>query len=396
MLCRTFLATAVSAALATPVLAVQATRPATGPATATTAPAPGDALRAVITGVEGLVQVRAAEDQPWEMAKAGMVVGGGAEFRTGTRSAVRFTIPPGQTITLDRLGTCKVLEAVRTQSATFKTDLGMQYGRVRYDIEAAGEKYDATIHSPGSTLAVRGTKVSLLNQAPFAPVATRLTGKARYTTGGATQSLGEGEGKSQIEGDGTAAETAQDATFVDPALAGARGSGETDAMQGAPVLAGFTGGVKLALPSIRGTRVTPTVSGFVSPRAGGSLLFQLVWASANLESRLPDLDLFITSPTGEQLCPKGCGSVVTSGGRSPIDDRGSSSAEVGQERAVWLDGFPTGRYTYQVRHVRGPEAEYQVLVLRNGRLAKPIDAGSLSSKNRDTYSVNIRPSARRR
>src|SRR5688500_389099 len=128
MLSRTILAAAMSATLASPALAAQApraTRPASGPTTAATAPStiPAGALRAVITGVEGMVQVRASEETPWEMAAVGMVIGGGAELRTGTKSAVRFTIPPGQTITLDRLGTCKVLEAVRTQAATFKTDL---------------------------------------------------------------------------------------------------------------------------------------------------------------------------------------------------------------------------------------------------------------------------------
>src|SRR5438874_691922 len=76
------------------------------------APASTDHLKATVTGVEGLVQVRAAEDQPWQKATVGMEVGENAEFRTGPKSAVRFVIPPDQTITLDRLGTVKVLQAV--------------------------------------------------------------------------------------------------------------------------------------------------------------------------------------------------------------------------------------------------------------------------------------------
>src|SRR6185437_11667010 len=46
----------------------------------TTQPAPGiEHLKATVTGVEGLVQVRADENQPWQKATEGMVVGENAE-----------------------------------------------------------------------------------------------------------------------------------------------------------------------------------------------------------------------------------------------------------------------------------------------------------------------------
>src|SRR5687767_11392900 len=51
-------------------------------------------LQIQITGVEGNVQVRDAEDKPWRKAKEGDSVNAGAEFRTGPRSAVRCSIPP--------------------------------------------------------------------------------------------------------------------------------------------------------------------------------------------------------------------------------------------------------------------------------------------------------------
>src|SRR4051812_32649686 len=142
-------------------------------------PAEATALTATITGVEGIVQVRQNEDAPWQKAAVGMKLSEGAEFRTGTKSAVRFEIPPDQTITLDRLGTVKLIEAIAKQESV-KTDLGMKYGRVRYDVEAAGLAHDSTIHSPGSALAVRGTRVSLYDQPPFAPQATSLTGRATF------------------------------------------------------------------------------------------------------------------------------------------------------------------------------------------------------------------------
>src|SRR6266545_1727827 len=126
-------------------------------------------LKATITGVEGLVQVRETEDREWAKAQVGMTVGELAEFRTGPKSAVRFTIPPDQTITLDRLGTVKLLTAIN-DGGKLKTNLGMKYGRTRFDIEAAGREHDATISSPSSTLAVRGTKVSLYDQRPFRAV----------------------------------------------------------------------------------------------------------------------------------------------------------------------------------------------------------------------------------
>src|SRR5258705_9520126 len=139
-------------------------QPASNPAAAAVA------LTATITGIEGIVQVRQREDAAWQKATVGMKLGEGAEFRTGPRSAVRFEIPPDQTITLDRLGTVKLIEAIQKNQGV-KTDLGMKYGRVRYDVEAAGLSHDSTIHSPGSALAVRGTRVTLYDQPPFTPQA---------------------------------------------------------------------------------------------------------------------------------------------------------------------------------------------------------------------------------
>src|SRR5437762_9346616 len=136
-------------------------------------------LKATVTGVEGLVQVRGAENQAWQRAAVGMVVNEEAEFRTGPRSAVRFTLPPDQTVTLDRLGTVKVLEAI-SDGGKLKTNLGMKYGRTRYDIEAAGREHDSTITSPSNTLAVRGTKVSVYDQRPFVAEAVSLTGRAEF------------------------------------------------------------------------------------------------------------------------------------------------------------------------------------------------------------------------
>src|SRR5438045_2866157 len=85
--------------------------PTTAATTASTLPAPNaESLTATVTGIEGNVQVRTATDAPWQKAQIGMVLNEEAELRTGPRSAVRFTIPPDQTITVDRLGLVKVLQ----------------------------------------------------------------------------------------------------------------------------------------------------------------------------------------------------------------------------------------------------------------------------------------------
>src|SRR5207248_4815206 len=76
-------------------------------------------------------------------------------------------------------GTVKVLQAVN-DGGKLKTNLGMRYGRTRYDIEAGGREHESTITSPSSTLAVRGTKVSVYDQRPFPAEAVSLTGRAEF------------------------------------------------------------------------------------------------------------------------------------------------------------------------------------------------------------------------
>jgi hypothetical protein len=199
----------------------QATLPAT--TRAQTAPAGGDAaalpdgpFRAEIVRVVGLVQVRDSAEAPWKSAQVGMSVGEGAEFRTGPRSAVMCQLP-NQIVTLDRLGTIKLMQAVK-EGNVIKTRVGMTYGRTRYDVEAAGVEHQSELVSPSSTLAIRGTQVSIFDQPPFAPRAVSLTGRAMYETAKRRIAFGgKGQGKTEVSSDtGTAADTALLRTFVDP------------------------------------------------------------------------------------------------------------------------------------------------------------------------------------
>jgi len=181
----------------------------------------GTPLQITVTGVEGMVQVRDAADKPWRKPTVGEIVGPGAEFRTGPRAAVRCHMPPDQTFTIDRLGTIKVMKAIE-ENGKIKTDLAMPYGRTRYDIEQAGVEHEATLRSPSSTLAIRGTRVSLFDQPPYAPSAVSLTGRAIYSNAKRQIAFGgKGAGKTQVdEGSDSAADTsakvAQVQKFIDP------------------------------------------------------------------------------------------------------------------------------------------------------------------------------------
>ena len=148
----------VSEAEATPVAPPPpvAEQPAAQPAAPTTEQPTGK-LTVTVIAVKGLVSVRKNAEEPWTKANVGMVLGEGAEFRTGPRSAVQFKIPPEQTITLDRLGTIKVLQAIKDAKGKVSTDVGMKYGRTRWKIEAAGTEHECKVHNPSATLAVRGT-----------------------------------------------------------------------------------------------------------------------------------------------------------------------------------------------------------------------------------------------
>ena len=117
----------------------------------------GERLRVKVTGVDGLVQVRRSEDEAWEMAKAGMELGVGASFRTGPRSAVRFKIGDSQTVTLDRLGTITVLEAIREEGKV-RTEAGMEYGRSTLEVEGGGVEHETNLKSPSAMLAIRGSR----------------------------------------------------------------------------------------------------------------------------------------------------------------------------------------------------------------------------------------------
>ena len=238
-------AIAVATGLASVRAAMADGPPATRPAIAS--------LKVTIVEFTGNVQVRSDSGQPWQAVKVGMEVGEGAEFRTGPRSSVRCTIPPDQSFTLDRLGTVKVLAALRDGNK-LKTDMVMKYGRTKYTIEDAGLEHEGAISSPSGTLAVRGTVVSLYDQPPFVPQAVSYTGKARFRDDRRQVNLGgKGAGTQTVAANrDSAAATALWKAVIDPKFDAARTDSERELIAGEPSSGGTTSFDPAALLVTRG------------------------------------------------------------------------------------------------------------------------------------------------
>lgn len=331
----------------------EATPPASQPATtvpAGDADAPdGERLRVIVQEVKGLVQVRQSPDQPWTKAAARMELGEGAEFRTGPRSAVVCTIPPDQTIVLDRLGTVTVAEAVR-RGGTTRTDLIMKYGRAEYEIQAAGAKHDATIRSPSSTLAVRGTRVNLYDQPPFRPEARSFTGRAVYQYAKRQTALGgPGRGARVRSDDGTAAESALGETVVDPSIGVARTGAESrliasEVSRGGVVNFDRQAGINVV------TNSPPLSDEQLVADLPGRLNFVLRWTgNANVDLAVVDFKQDASTgfdPIPQELIFPGFGLQESlAGGVTAFDHRGGPGG--GQEIVYYPASFPAGPYGLQ-------------------------------------------------
>jgi hypothetical protein len=348
----------LAVAAATPLMALNmadgpATAPITTPTaapTATPAPAPATtqqqtgSLKVTVVAVSGAVQVRSADDQPWQPAKVGMVVDEGAEFRTGPRSSVRCTIPPDQSFTLDRLGTVKVLTALK-KGDKLKTDMLMKYGRTNYSVEAAGLEHESTIASPSGTLAVRGTVISLYDQPPYAPAATSYTGQAMFRDAHRQATVGSPNGGTQtITGDAnSAAQTALNNSVTDPKYS----AGRTAADQAFIASQVSQGGV-VSFDNLANITVIRNATPLASDKAlvatlPGRLNFVARWfgnSDVNLEvfADLRDPLTALFDPKGFQptefLYPGYNLNNSKSGGHIPFDNRGGPTG--GTEVAYWL------------------------------------------------------------
>lgn len=338
------------------------------PATGTSA----QALEAEITGVEGLAEVRQGDDQPWVPAKVGMKVGEMAEFRTGPHSAIRFVIAPDQTITVDRLGIVKLLKAIN-DNGTIRTNVGMKYGRTRYDIEAAGRAHDASITTPNSTLAVRGTQFSATDQRPFPTEAVSLTGTVQYRDAKKQIAFGaRGAGKTKVNSDTpNAAALGLTLATQDPSISLARSEAENNLVNnllasGSTVFFDRDLGIKV----VRGG--TPPTDQQLVPALPGVLNIVARWHTN------ADLNLSVSTPGGpngggEVLYPIGALSTNSSGGKVAFDHQGGPNGGV---EVVYFptSKIPDGLYGIGLTLVSGATTNAQVDAFLNGRRV-PIFTG---------------------
>ncbi len=366
-----FVVTLVAATITFFCIVLPARAQTSAPATtesAATEPVPGEPLTATVVDVAGNVRVRASEDQPWQKAVPGMILPEGGEFQTGPRSAVRFSIPGGQLITLDRLGVMKILTAVQ-QQGKIVTDLGMKYGRTRYDIKKAGVEYSSTIRSPGSTLAIRGTDVTFENQAPWVPSASSAEGRAAMRNLKGNIIAFGGTKKADISADhSTPGQTALDSTHVDPnGTFSGHDSSESKIITDNPAIGGLNTGSAILSNVLH----TAAETQFIPPPTvpvNGPLAIDLIWASVNAESpgKTPgptNLDLVVVDPLGNIASKDnptiGTGNAV---GTHTGDHPGTTGA--GVESVVWPGQFPEGKFQITVNHVSGDQAQVAVLVTR--------------------------------
>ncbi len=358
-------------------------------------PARDGSLLVTITGIQGLVQVRTEEGQDWQPAKVGMQLNEGAEFRTGPRSAVRFVIPPDQTITLDRLGTMKVLEAIQQQGKV-TTDLGLKYGRARYDIEKAGVEHASTIRSPGSTLAIRGTDVTYEDQAPWVPSATSIEGRAEFRDFRRQSLAFGGTKKADVRADkSSVAATAADKTKTDPRGAFSGRTESEDVLLGnLPSLGGVDARGLQAINELARSGFTGTFVGV--PNVDGPLLFELQWQSTNLNTATPagptDLDLIVRDPRGNVASKSHL--TVDSGSSAGIhqgNDPGTNG--FGVESVQWSAFFRPGQYKVEIDHIGGDPAQAFLLVTRKETIdIKTLGtdpASPLILKAGDTFSTTV-------
>jgi hypothetical protein len=366
---------------AVPVVASfsQTTEPATMVAT-------GEPLKITVTGFEGMVQYRASETDTWKAVENGLVLSENAEFRTGMKSAVRFTIPPDQTVTLDRVGVIKVLQAVQ-DGKKVKTKLGMKYGRTRYDIEAAGLEHESTIASPSSTLAVRGTQVIQYDQRPFPSQAISLTGRAEFQDFKKRVALGsKGGGTIKVdENSSSPAAYASLSSTVDPNTSTARSPAETPLISnllshGATVDYDFDKNIRV----IRGGR--PPGEEELSKVLPGRLNFVMRWTNDT------DLNLGVISPglpgANRTVYPVGGLNLVASGGRTDFDHRGGK--EGGIEVVYWPKTFPQGVYSIGAVHISGVNSPGTVEVYLDGK-KMPILTGQGNVEKAEFIGKPINP-----
>lgn len=366
------------------------------PAATQGAVAADGSLTAVITAFQGIVSVRAGPDQPWVKPTVGMTLPEGAEFRTGPKSALQFTIPPDQTITIDRASSVQLIRA-NFENGKVVTDLGMKYGRTRYDIETAGREHDAKVRSPSAVLAVRGTSFIAYDQPPFAPEAVSLDGRVMVRDIRKQVSVGSrngGRNKVTPDADSPAATALAENYQSARANEGARSTNENQL--------GITVQNFLTQPDLQ---------------VGVFEIFKESQAQATLDSLsvigvLPnpglasfelsafgalgtDVDLTVTSPLGEVVTiANGFDNPVPSGGTYFNNGVVVTPGESAFDQVLWTTTAPPGVYTVTQTLKSGGSSDTILIIFNDKNLNEPQQFGPInntltSSNPSTTIQVNL-------
>lgn len=358
------------------VLAIATASIAQTTTTTTSAPS-GGALAIVVTAVQGAAQYRASGETKWSIVKEGQQLTEGTELRTGTKGAVQFKVLPDQVYRVDRLTAVRILRA-NLENGVIKTDVGMTYGHVSKDLDAPSRPHDDKIVSPSSTLAIRGTRVSLFDQPPYPAEAVSLTGTAVFQTfkRQAVAFGSKGGGTAAVTSDvPSAANNSLYKTVVDPATAFSGRTQEEQFQLLSLTAYGGKGFSNLGVFSLLGRSEAGNLQQSVigTPPVGEQLLFQMIWNG----SPFSDVNLTVVSPRGE-IVSNANPVVPSSGSHSPNGVADASG--FGQESATWVISFPQGQYQIQEHLKAGANAQTQVLVIRDpeGLFKGPTTLGQFS------------------
>ena len=355
--------------------------------------APPRKLAVTLVSFKKQVQVRENDEAPWVRPTAGMVLTEGAAVRTGLGSQAVLHIEPKQTVVVDRATIFKIVVAnFDTESNRVKTNLGMEYGRINYAVQAAGVEHDASVSTPGNTLSIRGTVTFVQNDGLFPPITASYIGRvvSKQSNGKEIAYGDENGGEEGGEGDGEGG-TDDDAAAslglpgVDIPLLlqnGINGPAENNLPRTHNFSSNYGqtdselvldtdnpgGGFSPDAPSINGRRALRgainrnlTADNFLDLVSNQPfLLFAFTWMNN------ADLDSFVTDPLGQTVAPFGDtipGSVqqTPEGGLAGPDHLGPD----GTELIRWQgNNIPQGEYTYGLKYFSGQDnAPFKVDVI---------------------------------
>lgn len=220
---------------------IPGTRPATTSSTPTTGLAFGDSTVFTVVNIEArhAEALIRPDDADFVPCTVGMKLFADSQIRTDLKGLV-YLETNGAAFTVCGATAVSIRSAIDSDGQR-TTSLIMPNGAINLEVEKGGPFGNAEVQAPKSTLAVRGTQVSLYEQRGFEPRATSLTGTAEFenfrrqkvlfgkagTRAVAAARYGAGSAKYVVTGAvPDAADVAYRQTVVDPTLRGARTDSE--------------------------------------------------------------------------------------------------------------------------------------------------------------------------